>query len=183
MNIVNEREVFTMRNLEQYGRECIKNLNAISIYPNEIDNFIVNTRAKRRWGQAQKKNGRYSININALLLNENCPEKGLYETLYHELLHCVDGCMNHGDKWQELAELVSDCYNVDITRCSSDEKKLGIELAEEKRQEKNIYKVKCCNCGTVTKRMGYRAPKWYIHPEWYACKKCVGKLEKVVDND
>lgn len=83
-----------MRNLEAYGRQCIENLNAIGIYPHEIDSFIVNTRAKRRWGQTQKRNSRYSININVLLLNENCPENSLYETLYHELLHCVDGCMN-----------------------------------------------------------------------------------------
>lgn len=73
-------------------------------------------------GTGTKRNSCYSININVLLLNENCPENSLYETLYHELLHCVDGCMNHGIKWQQLAELVSDCYNVDITRCSSDEK-------------------------------------------------------------
>ena len=23
--------------------------------------------------------------------------------------------------------------------------------------------------------------KWYIHPDWYKCNKCGGKLEKVVD--
>lgn len=170
-----------MRNLEVYGRQCIENLNAIGIYPYEIDSFIVNTRAKRRWGQVQKRNSRYSININALLLNENCPENSLYETLYHELLHYVDGCMNHGVKWQQLAELVSDCYNVDITRCSSDEKKLGKEFSEEQIQ-KNTYKVKCCDCGTITKRIGYRSPKWYIHPDLYKCSKCGGKLEKIVDN-
>lgn len=170
-----------MRDLEQYGKQCIENLNAIGIYPNEVDSFIVNTRAKNRWGQTRKRNGHYTININSLLLEEDCPEKSLYETLYHELLHCIDGCMNHGVKWQQLAELVSDCYNVDITRYSSDEKKLGKELAEEKIQ-KNIYRVKCCRCETIITRMGYRAPKWYMHPEWYTCKKCGGTVKKVVDN-
>lgn len=95
--------------------------------------------------------------------------------------------MNHGIKWQQLAELVSDCYNVDITRCSSDEKKLGKELSvgkelSEEQVQKNTYKVKCCNCGNITKRMGYRSPKWYMHPDWYKCSKCGGELEKVVDN-
>ena len=175
-----------MRNLEVYGRQCIENLNAIGIYPHEIDSFVVNTRAKRRWGQAQKRNGRYSININVLLLNKNCPENSLYETLYHELLHCVDGCMNHGIKWQQLAELVSDCYNVDITRTSSDDKKLGVEYANEvrtiKEQNMKTFIVQCVDCGTKTTRHGMRSPKWYIHPEWYKCSKCGGKLEKVVDN-
>ena len=75
-----------MRNLEVYGRQCIENLNAIGIYPNEVSEFKINTRAKKRWGQARKINGVYSININVLLLQDDCPERALLETLYHELL-------------------------------------------------------------------------------------------------
>lgn len=170
-----------MRDLDKYGKQCIENLNAIGIYPHEIDSFIVNTRAKKRWGQAVRESGHYTININYLLLDDSCPENSMYETLYHELLHCVDGCMNHGVKWQELAKLVSDCYNVDITICSSEEKILGKELSEEIRPKKT-YKVRCCKCKNITTRMGYRAPKWYMYPELYICDKCGGKLEKVVDN-
>ena len=48
-----------MRNLEVYGRQCIENLNAIGIYPNEVSEFKINTRAKKRWGQARKINGVY----------------------------------------------------------------------------------------------------------------------------
>ena len=174
-----------MRNLEQYGKQCIENLNAIGIYPNEVSEFKINTRAKNRWGQTCKKDGIYSININYLLLQDDCPEKALLETLYHELLHCVDGCMNHGDKWQELAELVSDCYSVDITRVSSDDKKLGTEYANEVRiiKEQNMKKfaIQCVDCGNKYTRHGMRSPKWYVHPEWYKCKECGGKLKKVVD--
>ena len=39
-----------MRNLEVYGRQCIEDLNAIGIYPNNVSEFKVNTRAKKRWG-------------------------------------------------------------------------------------------------------------------------------------
>lgn len=174
-----------MRNLEAYGKQCIEDLNAIGIYPNDISEFIVNTRAKKRWGQACKKSGVYSININVLLLQDDCPERALLETLYHELLHCVDGCMNHGEKWQELAELVNDCYMVNITRASSDEEKLGVEYASEvrevKQQSLKIFAVQCVDCGTKTTRQGMRSPKWYARPEWYKCSKCGGELKKVVD--
>ena len=54
-----------MRNLEVYGRQCIEDLNAIGIYPNDILEFKVNTRAKKRWGQACKKSGVYSIIVEA----------------------------------------------------------------------------------------------------------------------
>ena len=174
-----------MRKLEVYGRQCIEDLNAIGIYPHEIDSFVVNTRAKKRWGQACKKSGVYSININVLLLQDDCPERALLETLYHELLHCVDGCMNHGEKWQELAELVNDCYMVNITRASSDEEKLGVEYASEvrevKQQSLKIFAVQCVDCGTKTTRRGMRSPKWYVYPERYKCSKCGGELKKVVD--
>lgn len=168
-----------MRNLEQYGKMCIENLNAIGIYPNKVESFTVNTRAKKRWGQTQRKDGKYYININIELLNEKSNENGLIETIYHELLHCVDGCMNHGSKWQDLAELVSDCYNVDITRCSNDEKKLGVEYANELRiarqQSKKEFKIKCCKCGKITSRLCYRKPKWYSQIERYNCV-CGGEL-------
>ena len=174
-----------MRNLEQYGKQCIENLNAIGIYPNDILEFRINTRAKKRWGQACKKSGVYSININVLLLQDDCPERALLETLYHELLHCVDDCMNHGEKWQELAELVNDCYMVNITRASSDEEKLGVEYASEvrevKQQSLKIFAVQCVDCGNKCTRHGMRSPQWYAHPERYQCSKCGGKLKKVVD--
>lgn len=166
-----------MRDLNYYGNLCIKHLNTIGIYPNDIEEWQVNNRAKR-FGQCKKENGTYTINININLLNENVPELSLMETIFHELLHAVDGCMNHGNKWQELAELVSDCYNVNITRCSSYEEKYGSQVANEILQDRKLFAIKCQDCGCVYKRMGYRRPKWYIHTDSYKCK-CGGKLYRI----
>lgn len=172
-----------MKNLEKYGRQCIKDLNSIGIYPNNIEKFEINTRAMKRWGQACIKDDMYYININYLLLQDNCPEKALIQTLYHELLHCVDGCMNHGKEWKKLANIVNDCYNVNISRCSSDEKMLGKCTKEVGiKKEEKMFIVKCCDCGNKTIRYGMRSPKWYAHSEWYNCARCGGKLKKVVDN-
>lgn len=170
-----------MKNLENYGRQCIKDLNAIGIYPNDIEKFTVNTRAKTRWGQAVRKGGLYYININSMLLQDDCPEKALLETLYHELLHCVNDCMNHGKQWQDLADIVNDCYNVSVTRCSTDEKKLGDYAKTIKNVRENSvkkFKVECRNCGNSTIRFGMRKPKWYVHPDWYTCTLCGGTLKK-----
>lgn len=175
-----------MRDLNKYAKECFDNLNAIDIYPNIVKEFSINTRAKHRWGQAKKNVNGYSININAVLLNEDVPELSLYETLYHELLHCVDGCMNHGDKWNRLAQVVNDCYNVNITRTSSASEKLGDykqEYDDELNRKEKCYKVICTSCKHEIMRYGNRSPKWYAHPEFYRCKLCGGSLEKVVDND
>lgn len=167
-----------MRDVYKVGKQCIENLNVIGIYPNFVLNFRVNTRAKGRYGQASYNplNDEYTIEISSTLLREDCNEKALLETMYHELLHCVDGCMNHGKKWQELADLVNDCYSVNITRVSSMEKKYGEEFAkivrEEEDKAKHEYKCYCESCGKVYKRVGYRAPKWYAHPMNYRCTPC-----------
>lgn len=95
-----------MKNLNAIANEWIENLNAIDIYPNKISKFEVNKRSMNRWGQTRLRNGVYSININYLLLEDEAPEEALVNTLVHELLHCVDGCMNHGEKWKQLSEAV-----------------------------------------------------------------------------
>lgn len=170
-----------MKNLYAIANLCIRNLNAIGIYPNEVVEFKVNSRAKRRFGQASYNSlyDEYTIEINSILLRDDCPEKALLETLYHELLHCVDGCMNHGKEWQELADLVSDCYMVNISRTNTLEDKYGKEYAKivrnEQQSDKKEYRCYCSDCGQVYKRVGYRAPKWYTHTDNYFCTPCRNK--------
>lgn len=159
-----------MRDLTVVINNCISDLNAIGIYPNKIEKIEINTRAKSRWGQCKYNTDcfgdrHYSININALLLDERTPMNSLLDTCYHELLHAVDGCMNHGSKWESLADLVSDCYSVNISRCSSADEKLGEEMKVVKTETnpKKIYKAKCACCGKIITQKGYRMPKWYKH--------------------
>ena len=45
-----------MKDLQMIATECIRDLNAIGIYPHcKAKDFSVNTRAKKRWGQCRKK--------------------------------------------------------------------------------------------------------------------------------
>lgn len=164
-----------MKDLNKIGRQCIANLNAIGIYPNEISEFKVNSRAKRIFGQASLTNGKYTIEINAILLREECPEYGLLDTLYHELLHCVNGCMNHGKKWQDLADLVNDCYNMNISRTSTLEETYGnyaSVIIAERKEELKVFRCQCDRCGRIYSKKGYRAPKWYAHPNKFYCTPC-----------
>lgn len=169
-----------MKNLTLIGNTCIAELNAIGIYPNKIDEFTVNTRAKSRWGQARIRNGHYTINISVDLLQDDCPNSAVRNTVFHELLHCVDGCMNHGKKWQSLADLVNDCYAMEIKRCSSTEEKVGVEYAKtlnekrkkERMEKEKLFVVRCTKCGVECSTFGMRAPKWYVHTERYCCKHC-----------
>lgn len=59
----------------------------------------VNTRAQRRLGCCVCREGRFTIQVSARLL-EDAPL--LRATLLHELLHTCYGCQNHGKRWEGL---------------------------------------------------------------------------------
>ncbi len=103
------------------------------------------------------------ITINRKFVEQDADDKAIKTVLAHEILHAVDGChlCGHNGKWAELADLVNDCYNMDIKRYGSYEK-YGIE-----RKERNTYRCQCDRCGKIMTYKGYRAPKWYKHPLGY----------------
>ena len=177
-----------MKNLNTIANEWIENLNAIDIYPNKISKFEVNKRSMNRWGQTRLRNGVYSININYLLLEDEAPEEALVNTLVHELLHCVNGCMNHGEKWKRLSEEVNDCYNLKVSRRTATNEKFKKDeeyckkVLQVKKDRRKTYACVCELCGKRFSKTGERAPKWYAHYENFRCQ-CGGKLKKVVDND
>lgn len=154
--------------LKQLAKESIAELNAIGIHPNITPNdFSINTRKKTSWGtcwthyENHHTSWTFTIEISSRLFADGA-EKGLRETVMHELLHACDECVNceHNGKWKEYAELVNDCYGLNIKRCNSNADK---GLAEDK----NEYRCKCSKCGKMIVKKGYRAPKWYKHPQGY----------------
>ena len=170
-----------MYNLYELATIALDNLNAIGIYPHlTASDFSINNRAKSRYGQAKRrcKNGvvTYSVNISAFLLDKRNDERSVMTTIYHEAIHCCDNCMCHTGKWKELAELVSDCYNVDVTRCSSFEDRLNEDVLREKTEKetknKKAYRWQCSACGKMVAKIGNRAPKWYMNPKGYYHNNC-----------
>lgn len=160
--------------LNTIAEECRKNLENIGITTGKIVGYEVNTRAKRRWGQTKNFYGGayFTININTALLDGE-HEDGLKSTLYHELLHTVEGCFNHGKKWDKLGDLVKAKYGYEINRTDSAENK-GFSEGEYKLKAK--YTLKCAGCG---KTIGFqRSCKVVQHPDWYRCK-CGGNLIRI----
>lgn len=196
-----------MYDLKKIAKECIAELNAIGIYPNITENeFTVNTRAKTRFGQCKYCNVQYrynpitlkrepisatmSIDISSFLLDDRNDINSVRTTIMHELIHACNECVgvHHGGKWLEYANLVGDCYNMDITRCSNFSERLNADVNKE-RIEKNKskqkhYRLKCPCCNRIiTDVYRQREPKWIKHTKDYYCKRCgkssLGKLQVV----
>lgn len=173
-----------MRDLQKYAVDCMEMLDCIGIEYGNIIEIVPNSRAKARWGQCKAIPGGYSININVELLDERNDEDGLINTIIHELLHSAKGCMNHGENWQRLANIVYREYGLNIKRTSSAAEKgmcdeaIKEHIAARKSRTHNVeYIIKCECCGHTYKR--YKASKLTKHPDWFRCGNCNGALHLV----
>lgn len=166
-----------MRNLNTVYYECKSELDAIGITYGNITSVVVNTRAKKRWGQCKSIPNGYIISINAALLDERNDIKGLKETIIHEILHTCNGCMNHGIEWKRLADKVNHKYGYNVKRTSSADDK-GVHDETRNIQPKAInYIIKCNNCGFEFKRT--RHTSFVANPDNYRCS-CGGCLSRVM---
>lgn len=134
-----------MKNLTAYVDACIAELHNVEIYPNYIASWKVNTRAASRWGLCsyRPRDKRYSIQIASVLLEDNAPENALKETILHELIHAVDGCLDHGEKWTRLVMKVNRAYGYNIQACDSYEEK---GFTENPFASHYKYTIKCQEC-------------------------------------
>lgn len=134
-----------MRNLNAIANDCITELKDIGIEPPRIT-FEVNSRAATRWGQCKKTNGRYSISIASVLMDEKAPLNGLKSTIMHEVLHTMPNCFDHGTTWQRYADKVNKAYGYKVTRTDSYKDK-GFTSNPFTQAHPYKYTITCNCCG------------------------------------
>ena len=165
---------FTVRGIEfnderlaKLTIECLDELAVIGLYPCKVESVKLRKQDKKfgcchtRYKKATNEVIHNRITINRRLIDENATDKTLKEVITHELCHAMEDCLTcgHDGKWAEYAELINDCYNMEVQQYGSYER-YGIE-----KNKRNIYECKCKRCGKIMRKQGYRAPKWYVHPE------------------
>ena len=165
-----------MKDLKKLAAECENDLLSIGIQPGIVNRWIINTRAKCRWGLCTTVSpGLYNISIAERLLHDEVEDQAAKDTILHELLHTVKGCRGHKGLWKELANKVNRMlpqYN--IKRITSAEEK-GIKIIRCVRT--NHYTVRCVECGKEYHRE--KKSKLIQHPEKYRCGICSSPLERV----
>lgn len=166
-----------MKKLEILAAECTQDLLSIGIQPGIVNKWIINTRAKCRWGMCKSvAPGLFNISIAYCLLQDDINDQAAKDTILHELLHTVKGCNGHKGKWKELAAKVNkQLTQYTIKRTTSYNEK-GIERTPVMRINK--YAVRCLKCGKEYQRE--KKSKVIQHPEKYRCRICGSKLERVL---
>lgn len=114
-----------MKDLWKLVRECKEELDALGIEYRTVRNWTVNTRSQRRWGQCKVVSSDvFDINISVRLLADQVSDTAAKDTIIHELLHTVEGCLKHTGKWKALAEKVNRAYpQYHIKRATTEEEK------------------------------------------------------------
>lgn len=144
----------------------------------DISEIYVNNRTKKRLGacKIEKETGKkpiYRIEISYVVLD--CPEDEICSIIAHECLHTCPGCFNHGKKWKQYGEKVSQALGYKISRTINPEE-LGIETLPN--EEKVKYIVICDNCGQTYERK--RMCPLVKEPSRYRCGKCGMTLSRAI---
>jgi len=146
--------------------ELNNNLKNIGIETGNVENIKVNDRATKRMGLCKKFGNGFIIEISKFILSDNIK---LTNVIYHELLHTVEGCFNHGNKWKMLANKVNRHYNTNINRTETINQEMKQEIIKKAK-----YKVTCQGCGLQFLRQ--KKSKLITNSNGYLCGKCGGKL-------
>lgn len=128
----------------------------VPLHPEKIDKKIYTSSTfRRKLGLAsyEREKDRYKITINKKILNSDTPK--IEGVIIHELLHTLEGCMNHGKEWKKWAAYVSSnsAYQIATT-----------ERLENFEYDGGYWLIKCPVCGS-SKTMFVKP-----HNNKYICK-------------
>lgn len=166
-----------MKDLMKLVAICETELDSIGIKHGKVRNWSVNTRAKCRLGQCIKiAPALFDINISAMLLNDDIEDQITLNTIMHELLHTLPGCLTHEGKWRSYADYVNEKlpqYN--ITRVAN-VSETGI--AVDRKPPVYRYVLRCSKCGQEIRRQ--KKSKVIMYYKNYRCGKCGSNLKKIL---
>lgn len=123
---------------------------------------------------------RYKITINKAYLQNSDPQS-VHDTIVHEVLHSIPGCMNHGKKWSYYArQFMTALPQFNISRCTNNE---GFNNYLKKAMETQAkYTIICKKCGARFYKT--RKSQWmdYLMRGGKCCayhKNCGGDFEVI----
>lgn len=180
-----------MRDLQYYGKLVEDELAVIGLVSPKPIRYEASNRLTRAWGNCTTyRNKPYTlIKIATWMLADDIPERNLRMLLMHECAHAIDENKHgHKGRWLEIAELINDCYAMDIQQYVTNKEREAVQdvqsyqdMIEKRKQRKLEYKWEyhCPKCGGKCKDK--RKPQGLAYyPKTkeinYLCSKCKCRL-------
>lgn len=117
-------------------------------------NIKSSARLTKCWGNCRSRRdaeGRYfDIKISEILLKDDVDDYAPLNTVAHEIIHTVEGCLNHGLEWRFWAAKINERYGLHIKRVTSAEEKGAAVM--EWRSTTWKYRAYCPECGREWRR-------------------------------
>lgn len=142
---------------------------------NPINHVGLSNRMTKTLALTHKKNGIFWIDFNTKFL-ATADDKSIREVAMHEAIHLIDGCLNHGKKFKEVANIVNTKYGFNVGRTFYD-KGYHDERIQMKAQ-KPFWTIKCGGCGKVVGpwyRAGKVVKSCMKGEKRFSCKRCGSK--------
>lgn len=152
---------------------CKRELSDLNIPISIVDSVAVNNQLVTTWGRCRKSGYHFRIELSGKLMKTASLE-GIDLVMYHELLHTIIGCFNHGTLWKQYAAVVCQAKGIHINRLTSADE-LGVDV--QILLEQWYFGCQCVNCGNVVVRK--TECRFIKHPEWYTCGECGGSFVRI----
>ena len=94
-------------------------------------------------------------------------------TIFHELIHCIPNCNNHGKEFKKYAEYIHQQLGYTINTTGNKKEDFARSNVAYQEEKNNKYQIQCQTCGQVFFRK--RICKNFVQK--YRCAKCNGKFQ------
>lgn len=137
--------VITYQNWRSVVEEVLNNLQKLGVttpVPAHNYRLTFNSRAKTRFGQIKQiRSDYYEIELNSIHNQVDTPQS-VKETIIHEIIHSLPGCMNHGTRWKAVCDKYNQTYHTHLSRQSTPSK----EYMNSIPKTQNKYALICDKC-------------------------------------
>ena len=141
---------YTLQDVKDEILECAKLVAELGYPDLRINKYLVSfsTRRVKNFATCTKVGDhQYKIVVNQHYL-ELASADNVHNTLMHEVIHSVPGCMNHKDPWKRVAKKVNATYTfTEIKRLGHDDNYWKEYASQHKRKLDYAYVVTCDECG------------------------------------
>jgi predicted SprT family Zn-dependent metalloprotease len=166
----------TETELKDLVQQCAKTMSGIDgdwLKRGAVKGIKFNSRLSRALGRCKRRGTKFYLEFSTKYFDyEGTTDEEKRSVIYHELVHTVDGCFNHGEKFKLVGRKIERATGVTQIHTRTTE-------TGDFKKDTYKYRVDCGYCSRVTYRqrsMGSSDRRGYI--DNYRCGACGESLLK-----